>query len=91
MTNNTGAAILNRLIDPDRNDLSVEAAQSLIQLDFPQCDHARMEHLSAQAAAGAVSADERDELEEYLRIADFLAVIQSKARKSLARAQHRGS
>ena len=86
MTSNSGTAILNRLIDPERDDLSVEAAQSLVRLDFPQSDHARMEQLSAQAAEGTLSADERDELEEYLRVADFLAVIQSKARRSLERA-----
>lgn len=86
MTSNSGTAILNRLIDPERDDLSVEAAQSLVRLDFPESDHARMEQLSARAAEGSLSADERDELEEYLRVADFLAVIQSKARRSLERA-----
>lgn len=86
MTSNSGTAILNRLIDPERDDLSVEAAQSLVRLDFPQSDHARMEQLSARAAEGTLSADERDELDEYLRVADFLAVIQSKARRSLGRA-----
>lgn len=87
MTTNSGTAILNRLIDPERDDLSVEAAKSLIRLDFPQCDHARMAHLSEQAGHGTMSADERDELEEYLRVADLLAVIQSKARQTLERAQ----
>lgn len=86
MTSNSGTAILNRLIDPERDDLSIEAAQSLVRLDFPQPDHARMEQLSARAADGTLSADERDELEEYLRVADFLAVIQSKARRSIERA-----
>lgn len=83
MTSNSGTAILNRLIDHERDDLSVEAAQSLVRLDFPQSDHARMEQLSARAAEGTLSANERDELEEYLRVADFLAVIQSKARRSI--------
>jgi hypothetical protein len=46
-----------------------------------------MAELSANAAHGTISADDRDELEEYLRVADLLAVIQSKARRTLQRAR----
>lgn len=89
MTSNTSAAIVNRLIDPERDDLPVDAARFLAALDFPQCDHERMEELSSKAAEGALSPDEREELDEYLRVADMLAVIQSKARRSLKRSHHR--
>jgi hypothetical protein len=85
MTNNTSAAIINRLIDPERDDLPVDVARFLADLDFPQCDHVRMEELSNRAADGALLPDEREELDEYLRVADLLAVIQSKARRSLKR------
>ena len=87
MTQNTGAAILNRLMDPENGDLPVGAAKFLVGLDFPSSDHLRMEVLSKKAAAGALSSDEREELDEYLRVADFLAVIQSKVRRSLERPQ----
>lgn len=86
MKTNTGAAILNRLFDPEGDHLPADAARFLARLDFPQRDHLRMEELSNKAAEGALSTDERDELEEYLRIADMLAIIQSKARRSLKRA-----
>lgn len=85
MTTNTGAAILNRLIDPETDDLSSEAARSLLRLDFPEADHARMSELSAKAQSAALADDEREELQEYLRVADLLAVLQSKARRSLRR------
>ena len=89
MTNNTSAAIVNRLIDPERDDLPIDAARFLAELDFPQWDHARMEELSCKAADGALSPDEREEFDEYLRVADLLAVIQSKARWSLKRSRRR--
>jgi hypothetical protein len=85
MTKNTSTAILNRLIDPATGDLSPQAARSILRLDFPDSDHARMAELSAQAQTGALTTDEREELNEYLRVADLLAVLQSKARRSLRR------
>jgi hypothetical protein len=85
MTSNTSAAILNRLIDADGRQLSAGAARSLLRLDFPDPDHARMAELSAKAQAATLTPDERDELQEYLRVADLLAVLQSKARRSLKR------
>jgi len=48
-----------------------------------------MEELSNKAAEGALSPDEREELDEYLRVADLLAVIQAKARRSLKRPDRR--
>lgn len=85
MITNTGAAILNRLIDPESNDLSPEAARSILRLDFRETDHARMAELSAKAQAAALAPSEREELDEYVRVADLLAVLQSKARRSLQR------
>lgn len=83
MTSNTSAAIVSRLIGPERGDLPADAARFLAALDFPQFDHERMDELSSKAAEGGLSVDEREELDEYLRVADMLAVIQSKARRSL--------
>ncbi|HTI50224.1 MAG TPA: hypothetical protein VL475_04710 [Planctomycetaceae bacterium] len=80
---NTGAAILNRLIDPEKPDLSREAALSFLKLDFCRTDHVRMSKLSRHAQEGQLTDAERDELNEYLRVADLLAILQSKARKTL--------
>lgn len=76
-------AILNRLIDPEAGDLSADAAQALLRLDFHEEDHARMAELSRKAKEGSLTADERHLLDEYLQVADFLAILQSKARRSL--------
>jgi len=86
MTRNTSAAILNRLIGPDKDDLSPEAARSLLRLDFPESDHAQVAELPTKAQDGTLTGDEDEELTEYIRVADLLAIIQSKARRSPRRA-----
>ena len=85
MTANTSAAILNRLFQPDAHDLSPEVAQAFLRLDFRETDHARMAELSVLVQEGRLKEEEREELNEYIRVADMLAVLQSKARRSLMR------
>ena len=86
MTTNTGTAILNRLIERDHDDLRPETAQYLLGLDFSKKDHTRVAKLSGKASEGILTPDEREELDEYLRVADLLALLQSKARLSLKNA-----
>jgi hypothetical protein len=80
---NNGTAILERLIEPANDDLTTEVAEYLLRLDFPRKDHQRLQRLSAKASAGTLTAKERAELDEYLRVADLLALLQSKARRAL--------
>jgi hypothetical protein len=82
----TGPAILERLVNPKRPTLSVDAARSLLTLDFPSKDHERVAVLSGKAHEGTLTKAEHAELQEYLRVADLLALLQSKARLSLKRA-----
>jgi hypothetical protein len=60
-----------------------------LKLDFPKYDHDRVAELSAKANEGSLNGDEREELDEYLRVADLLALFQSRARLSLKRAGFR--
>jgi len=79
----TGASILDRMIEPEKSNWSAETARALLMLDFRPVDHHRMEEHSAKASAGSLSAEERLDLEEYLRVADMVAILQSKARLAL--------
>ena len=79
----TEVAILERVIHPERGDLSREASEALLKLDFDKTDHARMAMLSLKAQEGALSAAERAELERYSNVDYLLAFPQSKARTSL--------
>lgn len=81
-----GAAILGRVINPDDPSLSPEAARSILKLTFPRGDKERVSSLLTRNQEGHLTADERAELDEYLRADAFLSVLKSKARLSLKRA-----
>jgi hypothetical protein len=82
----TRTNILEHVIEPRRGDLTRELAEYILSWDFSAADHRRYAELSEKAQAGALTAEERAELEEYLSINDFLTIVQTKARTSLARA-----
>jgi hypothetical protein len=75
--------IWGRIVHPEAGDLSREAAEALLQLDFSPADHRRMGELGEKASAGSLTAKERREAETYNRVAHLLALLQSKARQSL--------
>jgi hypothetical protein len=80
---NGEAAILSRLIRPERADLSPEAARSLLKLDFENQDRARMHELVTKAQAGTLTGAEEAGLESYRRVGRLLDLMRSKARCSL--------
>jgi hypothetical protein len=82
MSKNTGAAILGRLIEPEHANLSPETARFILRMDFRKKDHLRMAKLQAKASRGTLTPKDKEELNEYLRVADWLALFQSKARNS---------
>lgn len=85
ITPQTEAAILARLIERSQADLS-GAAEYLLSIRFDDRDIARMNELSELARNGTLSAQEQAELDSYIHVANLIAVIQSKARRSLGRA-----
>jgi hypothetical protein len=82
-TANTEAAILARLIEPDRDDMSEEMARYVLGLTFKPSDQKRMETLAAQAREGTLTDDERAEIENYEHVGHLVALFKSKARRSL--------
>jgi uncharacterized protein YnzC (UPF0291/DUF896 family) len=81
------AVILNRVVKPNRADLSPEVARAFLQFEFPQKDRDRMHELAVKAQEGTLLADEQDELQSYRRIGYFLDLMRSKARKTLKKAK----
>ena len=79
----TEAAILSRLIQPERDDLTNEAAQALLRLDFERQDLDRIHELVTRNQADALSPAEQVELGSYLRISAFLDLMHAKARRSV--------
>jgi len=83
---NGEAAILGRLIRPERDDLSPDAARSILRLDFDDQDRARMHELAVKAQQGALTVTEEAELASYRGVGRLLELMRSKARLSLKRA-----
>ena len=75
--------VLLRVFDIPRRGMHPALAESLLALDFPEEDAARIDELNVKANEGKLTEDEEAELEAYLNINDLLAFWQSKARQSL--------
>lgn len=76
-------SILERLLDPTSGTLSAKTAQEVLDLTFPESDQQRLEELAEKSTAGTLTAEEAKEYDGYIEAADFLSLLQSKARLSL--------
>jgi hypothetical protein len=70
-------------VAPDRPNLSPESARSILELRFTERATLRMRELLDKNNKGTISADERSELDKYLRVGQFLDLMQAKARLSI--------
>ena len=74
---------LDRLVDPVVRTFMPEVARSLIQLRADPELQARMDELAEKCNEGRLTAEEREEYETSVRFANYLAIIQAKARRLL--------
>ncbi len=79
----TEAEILEEVIDSDQAGLPPEAAQAILKFGFKDSAKARISELLQHNNQGDLSASDRAELEKYLRVGQFLDLLQAKARLSL--------
>lgn len=77
------AAIFARLWEGSTGRLTAPLARHVLKLKFDESDVARMKDLAARNRAGALPADELEELDNFIRVGDLLATLQSKARQLL--------
>ena len=76
-------AIFARLLKTDDGDLSHELARYIFGLGFDEQDQARMRELAESNQEGTLSPEEREELQKYVKAGHMLALLHSKARRSL--------
>ena len=81
----TEADILSEIVAPDRPGLTESAARSILSLGFSHRARERIRKLLEANNSGAIAADEKGELDKYLRVGQFLDLLQAKARVSLAK------
>jgi len=88
LSSSSEAAIWARLMQAQKDELSSEAAEFLLSIDFGEGDRQRMLRLAELSEAGTLTAEEQAEFDGYLHIGNLLAVMQSKARLALKRKPH---
>ncbi len=82
----TGAVegkIWARLLQPGNGTFPKAAAHEILGFNFPDAEKARMHDLAQRNGEGNLSPSEREELEGYIRVANVLALLHAKARRSL--------
>jgi len=79
----TEADILADVLDADGGEFSPEVARSVLRWQFTDHAKSRMTKLADRNNQGSIRADEREELDKYLRVGNLLNVIQAKAKLSL--------
>jgi hypothetical protein len=83
MSTITESDILADVIAPDQGDLTPEVAQSVLRWQFTSRATGRINELADRNNKGTITAQERQELEKYLRVGSLINILQSKARLSL--------
>jgi len=85
------AEILAEVIGPDRPDMPSDVAHSFLRFQFSEVHKERMRELADRNNRGVLSNQEREQMESFLRVGHFLALIQAKARLSLSREAQPGT
>jgi hypothetical protein len=75
--------ILARVLGNDRGQLSPEMARHILGLGFSDRDKARMHDLAVRNQDDALSPAEKEELFAFGKAGDLLAILKSKARRTL--------
>ncbi len=75
--------ILARVLGKDRGMLSEQMARHILELSFSDRDKARMHDLVVRNQDDALSPTEKQELFAFGKAGDLLAILKSKARRTL--------
>lgn len=78
--------ILEQVIEPGTGGMSPEAAVAVLRFQFNAAAVARMNVLAETNRQGTIAGPERDLLERYVRVGNFLNLVHAKARRALAEA-----
>ncbi len=73
----TEADILSEVVAPDKPGLSPEFAQSILELRFSEKATIRLREFLDKNNKGMISSDESSELDQYLRVGQFLDLLQA--------------
>ena len=80
---NRTTATLDRLVEPVVRTFTPEVARALVNLRADPQLQAHMDDLAEKCNEGKLTPEEREEYETSVRFANYLAIIQAKARRLL--------
>jgi hypothetical protein len=81
-----GTAVLEQLVELDAKSISPETARKLLDLALTPAHQGQVDAWLQKAREGSLTSGERADLDEFIRVADLLAILHSRARQALARA-----
>jgi len=79
----SAVTVLDGFLDPLSRCLDKESARRVIELQIDPIVQARVDALAERANEGILAEDERAEYETLINAADFISILQLKARRSL--------
>ena len=79
----TEVSILARILGNEQGQLTNDLARYLLDSGFSERDKARMHDLVTRNQADALSPTEKEELSAFGKAGDLLAILKSKARRTL--------
>jgi hypothetical protein len=79
----SAAPLLDGLLEPLSQCLDAESARRVVELRIDSTVQARVDQLAERANEGLLTEDERDEYEALISAADFISMLQLKARRQL--------
>lgn len=82
------AEVFADVLSSGTGEFDPDAARAVLRLGFSEAQKARMKDLAARHNRGELDESEREEMESFRRVGNFLALLHSKARLSL---KHDGS
>jgi hypothetical protein len=85
------AAIFVRLWETEDKPLSLQMARQILRLKFSDKDRARMHLLAVKNQEGRIAPEELAELDNFVKVGDLLAILQSRARQRLQKQQTTGN
>jgi hypothetical protein len=81
-----GTAVLEQLVELDAKSISPATARKFLDLAFTPAHQQQVDALLQKAREGSLTPAERADLDEFIRVADLLAILHSRARQALAHA-----
>ena len=82
-TGSTEAAIIARIVHPEKDDLPKDIARGFLRFSLDQSDLDRMHELVVKNQDDALTPTEKTELESYLRISLLVDLMHAKALSTL--------